>query len=80
MVGHDVPMAIPTDEDRQIAQVVDRLLAVFPHLNSATVHEIVGSVRHRFDDASVRDFVPLFVERHSKERLASLAGDAAISA
>ncbi len=34
----------------------------------------MGSVLHRFDDAPIRDFVPLFVERHTKEKLANLAG------
>jgi hypothetical protein len=27
-----------------------------------TVHEVVGSVHHRFDDVPIRDFVPLFAE------------------
>jgi hypothetical protein len=40
-----------------------------PHL---TVQETVGSVHHRFDEAPIRDFVPLFVERHTKEKLADL--------
>jgi len=38
------------------------------------VQETVGSVHHRFDEAPIRDFVPLFVERHTKEKLADLAG------
>ena len=29
----------------------------------------MGSVLHRFDDAPIRDVVPLFVERHTKENL-----------
>jgi hypothetical protein len=60
-----------------IGQVVDRLLAGSPHVPADTVHEIVGSVHHRFADAPIRDFVPLFVERHTKEKLANLAGAAA---
>jgi hypothetical protein len=43
-----------------------------------TVHEIVGSVHHRFDQAKIRDLVPLFVERHTKEKLANLASAAAL--
>lgn len=66
-------MVISADEDRLIGQVVDRLCARFPHVPSGTVYEIVGSVRHRFDEAPIRDFVPLFVERHTKETLAHLA-------
>jgi hypothetical protein len=41
------------------------------------VYEIVGSVLRRFDEAPIRDFVPLFVERHTNETLVNLAGPAA---
>lgn len=67
-------MVVSAEEDRLIGQVVDRLLAGFPQVPQDTVHEMVGSVHHRFDDAPIRDFVPLFVERHTKEKLANLAG------
>jgi hypothetical protein len=70
-------MVVTAGEDRLIGQVVDRLLAGFPQVPADTVHEIVGSVHHRFADAPIRDFVPLFVERHTKEKLANLAGAAA---
>lgn len=69
-------MVVSAEEDRLIGQVVDRLLAGFPQVPQDTVHEMVGSSHHRFDDAPIRDFVPLFVERHTKEKLASLAGAA----
>lgn len=73
---HDVRMVATAEEDRLIGQVVDRLLAGFPLVPPATVHEIVGSAHHRFDDAPIRDFVPLFVERNTKEKLANLASTA----
>jgi hypothetical protein len=38
------------------------------------LQDTVGSVLQRFDEAPIRDFVPLFVERHTKEKLANLAG------
>ena len=62
------------EEDRMIGQVVDRLVVQFPQVPHLTVQETVGSVHHRFDEAPIRDFVPLFVERHTKEKLADLAG------
>lgn len=34
----------------------------FPQVPEDTVHEVVGSVHHRFDDVPIRDFVPLFAE------------------
>jgi hypothetical protein len=74
-----LPMVVTAEEDRLIGQVVDRLLAGFPQVPADTVHEFVGLVHRRFDDAPIRDFVPLFVERHTKEKLANLAGAAATS-
>ena len=76
-MAQNIGMVVSTEEDRLIGQVVDRLLAGFPQLPADTVHEIVGSVHHRFDEAKIRDFVPLFVERHTKEKLENLAGAAA---
>lgn len=67
-------MVVSAEEDRLIGQVVDRLLAGFPQVPQDTVQEMARSVHHRFDDAPIRDFVPLFVERHTKEKLANLAG------
>lgn len=48
----------------------------FPQVPEGTVHEMVGMMHHRFDQAKIRDIVPLFVERHTKEELAHLAGAA----
>lgn len=75
-VLQDSWMVVSAEEDRLIGQVVNRLVEGFPQVPQDTVHEIVGSIHHRFDEATIRDFVPLFVERHTKEKLASLAGTA----
>jgi hypothetical protein len=75
-LSQDIGMVVSVEEDRLIEQVVDRLKAGFPQVPHDTVHEIVGSIHHRFDDAKIRDFVPLFVERHTKEKLATLADPA----
>ena len=69
-------MVATVEEDRLIEQMVDRLVAQFPQVPPATVQDTVGAARHRFDAAPIRDFVPLFVERHTKEKLADLAGAA----
>lgn len=71
-----VGMGVSAEEDRLIGQVADRLRAGFPEVPADTVHEMVGTMHHRFDQAKIRDFVPLFVERHTKEKLAHLAGAA----
>jgi hypothetical protein len=59
-------MLVGSKEDRQIGQIIGRLLAGFPLVPQ---DNIVGSVRDRFDGAPIRDFIPLFVERHSKDEL-----------
>lgn len=65
-----------TEEDRLIGEVVDRLRKVFPDMPEPAVAEAVTSSRHRFDNARIRDFVALFVERNAKEKLAVLARSA----
>lgn len=73
-------MVVSAEEDRVISEVTDRLLAGFPQVPRDTVRDMVGSIHHQFDQATIRDFVPLFVERHSKDKLASLAAGAAAPA
>lgn len=58
-----------SDEDRAIAQVVDRLARQFPGVPADHVAEVVSQSRPEFDDVPIRDFVPLFVERGAKARL-----------
>jgi hypothetical protein len=48
----------------------------YPDVPEDFVHEIVDSARRRFDQAPIRDFVPLFVERHTKEKLETLVTSA----
>jgi Rad3-related DNA helicase len=68
----DAMVVILTEEDRLIQQLIDRLLNVYPRVSERTVTELVGSVHGRFDQAKIRDFIPLFVERRTKEKLAAL--------
>jgi hypothetical protein len=67
--------AIP-EEDRLIEAAIGRLVTGHPDVPEHIVHDIVGSVRHRFADARIRDFIPLFVERRTKEELAYISGAA----
>jgi hypothetical protein len=54
------------EEQRQIDQVVDRLTELFPYVPDHVISETVDSAHHRFDGARIREFVPLFVERHCR--------------
>jgi hypothetical protein len=59
-VGH-------AEEQRLIDQVVDRLTELFPYVPDHVISDTVDSAHHRFDGARIREFVPLFVERHCRE-------------
>ncbi|ABK72691.1 three-helix bundle dimerization domain-containing protein [Mycolicibacterium smegmatis] len=50
-------------EDELIADVEDRLVKRFTTVPPRRVSDAVETARHRFDDSTIRDFVPLLVER-----------------
>lgn len=56
-------------EDRAIGEVVARLTARFPSLDPAQITAAVRQAHDGFASSSVRDFVPLLVERHVREEL-----------
>jgi hypothetical protein len=58
-----------SEENRAIDGVVDRLAKLFPKLPAEEVAAAVSQVQPEFDDAPIREFVPLFVERSAKARL-----------
>lgn len=58
-----------SEEDRAIREVVDRLSQRFPDVPTADIADTVTAVRPEFNDAPIREFVPLFVERDAKDRL-----------
>ena len=64
------------DETKGIAQLIDRLVMRFPQLSASTVEEAVSGAHRQFDDARVRDFVPLLVEHEALNTLRDLAGKA----
>lgn len=63
------PAAITNEEKRAIGNVVERLQNDFKHLSTDRVVTTVREVHERYTTARVRDFVPLFVERHATDEL-----------
>ena len=59
-------------EDRAITEIVERLAKQFPQVPTGEVEQVVSQSRPEFDQAPIRDFVPLFVERGAKQRLREL--------
>ncbi len=56
-------------ESKALEQAADRLASQFPQVDSVHVRELVHEVSAAFLDASVRDYVPVLVEREVKHRL-----------
>ena len=54
------------DEEQQLTEVVGRLVVRHPSLSAATVAEVVQELYGKFNGARIREFVPLFVERHAE--------------
>ncbi|HKT55967.1 MAG TPA: hypothetical protein VJR25_04275 [Microbacterium sp.] len=60
------------NEDKEAADIVERLSARYPHIPVATVEQFVAEARRGFATATVRDFVSVFVEREARARLESV--------
>ena len=57
------------EEQKHINQVTARLADQFPELGAEEIQSAVHGEYARFDDAAIRDFVPILVERTSRETL-----------
>ncbi|WP_425553111.1 three-helix bundle dimerization domain-containing protein [Kribbella lupini] len=53
---------------------VDRLARQFPDVPTESVAAVVQDAQPAFEQAPIRDFVPLFVERTAKQHLRQAAG------
>jgi hypothetical protein len=63
---------IAMTEKQIIDELYGRLVASYQQVEPAQVHRIVEVEYARFEGRPVRDFVPLFVERHAKVALSKL--------
>jgi hypothetical protein len=57
-------------EQAMIAEVEQRLAASYSHIPPDQITRTVQTAHARFDGSSVRDFVPLLVERRARAELA----------
>lgn len=58
-------------EHDHIDAVRDRLGTAFPDVPRPVIDDTIAAELARFDGRSIRDFVPLFVERKAREALLS---------
>ena len=79
--GHSVPhvhfqrhthFMIELNEQQVIDDVMSRLLRNFSDIEPSRVSRVVQEEHARFEGRPIREFVPLFVERHAKEELSKL--------
>lgn len=59
-------------EATALAEVKRRLIQEFPDVAPTAVDAAVAAGHARFENRPIRDFVPLFVERHARQRLMQL--------
>jgi hypothetical protein len=52
-----------------IEQVVDRLSAEYPEAPRDDIAQVVATAHNRFQHSTIREFVPLFVERRARAEL-----------
>jgi hypothetical protein len=70
-----MPLGQAFNLEHALALVTARLARRFPELDAETVRAVVTSFARAYGDARILTYVPVFVERHSVERLATLAAD-----
>jgi hypothetical protein len=59
----------PRTADQAITEIVGRLSTRFPSYPTLTIREIVSHAYEQFNDALVRDFVEVLVEKQAKQQL-----------
>ncbi|WP_431238389.1 three-helix bundle dimerization domain-containing protein [Mycolicibacterium aichiense] len=52
-----------------IEQVIDRLAATYPDVPRDDVAQTVANAHNRFRTSTIREFVPLLVERRARKEL-----------
>ncbi|OBH84028.1 hypothetical protein A5681_20280 [Mycobacterium scrofulaceum] len=57
------------NEEVVLADIERQLIDEFPHIPSEVVDAVIREEHARFTHSRVRDFVPLFVEKHTREQL-----------
>lgn len=63
---------IELSEQQSIDHITQRLTGAYPTVSPDAVSRLVQEEHARFHDSRIRDYVPLFVERHAKTELAKL--------
>jgi hypothetical protein len=65
---------IKLSEQQIIDQLSQRLAGVYTDVEPDQVIRFVNEEYSRFEGRPIRDYIPLFVERHAADRLSKLIG------
>lgn len=57
------------NEEALLADLGRQLIGEFPRIPAEVVDALIREEHARFTHSRVRDFVPLFVEKHTREQL-----------
>ena len=60
---------VASDEESRITDVIERLQRRFSAIDREAISRVVHEALREFDGAAVRDFVPILVEKHSRDVL-----------
>jgi hypothetical protein len=64
------------DRDQEIAAIIERLEKQFPDVPPLEVEAVTLEAHDAFNDHPIKNYVPVLVERHAKERLRGRSGEA----
>ena len=64
-MGHTMQVG----EETLLAEIQRRLLDEFPTTSPLLVNTLIRNEHARFETSRIRDFVPLFVEKHARRDL-----------
>jgi type II secretory pathway predicted ATPase ExeA len=59
------------DENAQVAQVVDRLVAKYPTVPREQIQVVVARLQAKLQEAPVRDFVPVLIENEARDLISA---------
>lgn len=74
MASQHPPIDVVEREQMGVAKVFDRLVQQFPEVAPTTIRAVVDDA-HTGMTGRIRDFVPIFVERRSRDRLRTMRQD-----
>ena len=72
-------MANNSVTDAALAQLIQRLHDRFPLIGLATIEQVVSDLHRAFDGCRIREFIPLLIERESRNQLSDLSSQAALT-